>query len=69
MTRFSRPQRCTDARPPSRSFLLGAHGPCGGLHLDSAALRRSYRARENPGRNKIRVTESPQFQANAVRTE
>ena len=42
----------------SRSFLLGGpDGPaCGGSTWTSPALRRSYRARENRGRNKIRIT-------------
>ncbi len=42
----------------SRSFLLGGPDspPCGGSTWTSPALWRSYRARENRGRNKIRIT-------------
>jgi len=42
----------------SRSFLLGGPDgpPCGGSTWTSPALRRSYRATENRGRNKIRIT-------------
>ena len=40
----------------SRSFLRGPDGPCGGSTWTTPALRRSYRARETAGGNKIRIT-------------
>jgi hypothetical protein len=40
----------------SRSFLRGPDGPCGASIWTRPAPRRSYRARKNRGRNKIRIT-------------
>ena len=37
----------------SRSFLLGPDGPAGASTWTAPALRRSHRARENRGQNKI----------------
>jgi hypothetical protein len=50
------PPRMRQCSGLSRSFLRGPDGPCGDSTRTSPALRRSYRAKETAGQNKIRIT-------------
>jgi hypothetical protein len=68
------PARMRQCPASSRSFLRGPDGPCGGSTWTGPALRRSYRARENAGQNKIRITKvsmvsgEPRRSAHVLRT-
>ena len=50
------PARMHQCSGSSRSCLRGPDGPRGASTWTSPALRRSYRARENAGQSKIRIT-------------
>jgi integrase-like protein len=56
MPAFLPPARMRHCSGLSRSFLRGPGGPCGGSTWTTPTLRRSHRARETAGGNKIRIT-------------